>query len=38
MYCGEEVRPVGDDYIDFCRNCERIVEGQTKEIEEEEDA
>lgn len=29
--CGEPIRRVTEDALDYCDNCERVVEGNTHE-------
>ena len=31
-YCDNEVRRITDDYIDYCDECEIVVEGDTRII------
>ena len=36
-YCGNEATGVGggDEFLDFCQECDRIIEGETVESEDE---
>ena len=37
-YCGQEAGGIGggDEFIDYCHECDMIIEGQTVEVDEDE--
>lgn len=37
-YCENEVVGIGEDCIDFCRECGIVVEGETIDVEKEKEA